>query len=145
MKYILDKNNHHDFKTVEYCRLSPRAYGIPHSKKKSAEKADYKTERYNSDMVRILSGEWEFKYYKKKSKLPATLDTSRIKFDTVTIPSTWQRTGYEPPIYLNTPYGFDGRVFGLEWGKGVKPPVLPDDFSCGIYRKLVDIEDASKR
>lgn len=145
MKYILDKNNHHDFKTVEYCRLSPRAYGIPHSKKKSAEKADYKTERYNSDMVRILSGEWEFKYYKKKSKLPATLDTSRIKFDTVTIPSTWQRTGYEPPIYLNTPYGFDGRVFGLEWGKGVKPPVLPDDFSCGIYRKLVNIEDAKKR
>ena len=145
MKYILDKNNHHDFKSVEYGRLAPRAYGIPHTKKKSAEKADYKTERYNSDMVRILSGEWEFKYYKKKSKLPATLDTSRIKFDTVTIPSTWQRTGYEPPIYLNTPYGFDGRVFGLEWGKGVKPPVLPDDFSCGIYRKFINIEDASKR
>ena len=40
MKYILDKNNHHDFKSVEYGRLAPRAYGIPHTKKKSAEKSD---------------------------------------------------------------------------------------------------------
>ncbi len=144
MKYILDKDNHHDFKKVEAGRLAPRAYAIPHSKKKDARKADYKTERYNSDLVRILSGEWEFKYYKKKSALPATLDTSRLKFDKVNIPSTWQRTGYEPPVYLNTPYGFDGRVFGLEWGKGVKPPVLPDDFSCGVYRKFVDVNDLNK-
>lgn len=144
MKYILDKENHHDFKRVEAGRLAPRAYAIPHSKKKDARKADYKTERYNSDLVRILSGEWEFKYYKKKSALPATLDTSRVKFDKVNIPSTWQRTGYEPPVYLNTPYGFDGRVFGLEWGKGVKPPVLPEDFSCGVYRKFIDINDLNK-
>ncbi|MBR5441892.1 MAG: hypothetical protein IKV44_02970 [Clostridia bacterium] len=144
MKYILDKENHYDFKKIEAGRLAPRAYAIPHSKKKDALKADYKTERYNSDLVRILSGEWEFKYYKKKSALPATLDTSRVKFDKVNIPSTWQRTGYEPPVYLNTPYGFDGRVFGLEWGKGVKPPVLPDDFSCGVYRKFIDINDLNK-
>ncbi len=144
MKYILDKNNHHDFKMVECGRLAPRAYAVPHTKKKDARKADYKTERYNSDIVRVLSGEWDFRYYKKKSALPATLDTSRVKFDKVNIPSTWQRTGYEPPVYLNTPYGFDGRVFGLEWGKGVKPPVLPEDFSCGIYRKLVDISDLNK-
>lgn len=144
MKYILDKDNHHDFKKVESGRLAPRAYAVPHTKKKDALKADYKTERYNSDIVRILSGEWEFKYYKKKSALPATLDTSRLKFDKVNIPSTWQRTGYEPPVYLNTPYGFDGRVFGLEWGKGVKPPVLPDDFSCGVYRKFIDINDLNK-
>ena len=144
MKYILDKENHHDFKRVEAGRLAPRAYAIPHSKKKDARKADYKTERYNSDLVRILSGEWEFKYYKKKSALPATLDTSRVKFDKVNIPSTWQRTGYEPPVYLNTPYGFDGRVFGLEWGKGVKPPVLPEDFSCGVYRKFIDINNLNK-
>ena len=144
MKYILDKDNHHDFKKVESGRLAPRAYAVPHTKKKDALKADYKTERYNSDIVRILSGEWDFRYYKKKSSLPATLDTARLKFDKVSIPSTWQRTGYEPPVYLNTPYGFDGRVFGLEWGKGVKPPVLPDDFSCGVYRKFIDINDLNK-
>lgn len=144
MKYIVDKNNHCTFKTVESGRLAPRAYAIPHSKKKDAQKADYKTERFNSDIVTVLSGEWEFKYYKKKSKLPATLDTGRIKFDKVKVPSTWQRTGYEEPAYINCPYGFDPRAFGLPKGEGVKPPELPDDFSCGVYRKYISISDKSK-
>ena len=144
MKYILDKANHSTFKMIEAGRLAPRAYAIPHSKKDSAEKADYKTERYNSDIVTVLSGEWDFKYYKKKSKLPATLDTSRVKFDTVNIPSTWQRTGYEEPVYLNCPYGFDPRTMGLPKGEGVKPPELPEDFSCGIYRKFIDIDNKNK-
>ena len=144
MKYVLDKINHHTFEVVEKGRLSPRAYAIPHTKKADAVKSDYKRERYESDIVTILSGEWDFRYYSKKSKLPDTLDTARVKFDKVNIPCTWQRTGYVEPVYLNTPYGFDGRVFGLEWGEGVKPPVLPDDFSCGIYRKNIVIDDMNK-
>ncbi len=144
MKYIIDKENHCNFKYVESGRLAPRAYSIPHKKSKDAKKADYKTERFNSDIVTVLSGEWEFKHYKKKSKLPNTLDTSRVKFDKVNIPSTWQRTGYESPEYINTPYGFDARAMGGEWGKGVKPPVLPDDFSCGVYRKILNISDKTK-
>ncbi len=145
MKYILDKANHSTFKIIETGRLAPRAYAIPHSKKVSAEKADYKTERYNSDIVTVLSGEWEFKYYKKKSKLPATLDTSRVKFDTVNIPSTWQRTGYEEPVYLNCPYGFDPKALGIPQEDGVKPPQLPEDFSCGVYRKFIDISSKNKK
>ncbi len=140
MKYILDKINHCNFKSYECGRLPARAYAIPHTKLKQAKAADYKTERYNSDVVTVLSGEWDFKYYKKKSKLPSTIDTSKIKFDKVNVPSTWQRTGYESPEYINTPYGFDNRKFGGEWGKGVKPPVLPEDFSCGIYRKIIKVE-----
>lgn len=144
MKYILDKTNHSNFKTIEVGRSAPRAYAVPHSKKADAVKADYKTERYNSDMVTVLSGEWEFKYYKKKSKLPATLDTSRVKFDTVTVPSTWQRTGYEEPVYLNCPYGFDPKALGVPQEEGVKPPVLPEDFSCGIYRKMLTVDNKNK-
>ena len=144
MKYVLDKTNHSSFKVVEKGRLAPRAYAIPHSKKESAVNADYKTERYNSDVVTVLSGEWEFKYYKKKSKLPAVLDTDRVKFDTVNVPCTWQRTGYEEPAYINCPYSFDPRAFGLPKGEGVKPPELPEDFSCGIYRKVINISDVKK-
>ncbi len=144
MKYILDKANHSEFGIIESGRLAPRAYSIPHSKKESAEKSDYKTERYNSDVVTVLSGEWDFKYYKKKSKLPVVLDTSRVKFDTVNIPSTWQRTGYEEPVYINCPYSFDPRALGLPKGEGVKPPELPEDFSCGVYRKVINIDDKNK-
>ena len=144
MKYLLDKQNHCTFKSYEKGRLAPRAYSIPHTTKKAAQKADYKTERYNSDIVTVLSGDWGFKYYKKKSKLPQTLDTARVKFDTVTVPSTWQRTGYESPAYINCPYSFDPRAFGLPKGEGVKPPEIPEDFSCGIYRKFINIDDISK-
>ena len=55
MKYILNKTNHCTFKSFEEGRLAPRAYCIPHSKLKAAKAADYKTERYNSDMVTILT------------------------------------------------------------------------------------------
>lgn len=144
MKYILDKTNHCTFKVLESGRLAPRAYAIPHSKKESAEKADYKTERYNSDTVTLLSGEWDFKYYKKKSKLPETFDTSRVKFDTVNIPSTWQRTGYEEPVYLNCPYGFDPKALGVPQEEGVKPPELPEDFPCGVYRKFINLDGKNK-
>lgn len=144
MKYILDKLNHCTFKTVEQGRLAPRAYAVPHSAKAAAQSADYKTERYNSDMVTVLSGEWDFKYYKKKSKLPATFDTSKQKFDKVTVPSTWQRTGYEEPVYLNCPYGFDPKALGIPQDKGVKPPELPEDIPCGVYRKFITVDTKSE-
>ncbi len=144
MKYTLNKVNHSNFKTMEIGRLAPRAYAIPHTKKETAVNADYKNERYNSDVVTVLSGEWEFKYYKKKSKLPETLDTSKVKFDTVNVPCTWQRTGYEEPAYINCPYSFDPRALGLPKGEGVKPPELPEEFSCGVYRKVIDIKDINK-
>ena len=145
MKYILDKLNHANFKMIETGRLAPRAYGIPHRNLNDAKTADYKTERFNSDVVTVLSGEWEFKYYKKKSKLPDTLDTSRIKFDKIRVPSTWQRTGYEEPVYLNCPYGFDPKALGIPQEEGVKPPVLPEDFSCGVYRKMVNINEKAEK
>ena len=75
-----------------------------------------------------LNGEWDFKYYKKKSRLPATIDTNKVKFDKINVPCTWQRTGYEEPAYINCPYSFDPRALGLPKGEGVKPPELPEDF-----------------
>lgn len=144
MKYTINKLNHCTFEIMEEGRLAPRAYAIPHSKKEDAKKACYKTERFNSDVVTVLSGEWDFKYYKKKSKLPDIIDTKKIKFDKVSVPSTWQRTGYEEPQYINCPYSFDPRVFGLPYQQGVKPPYLPDDFSCGVYRKFINIDNLNK-
>lgn len=144
MKYTINKLNHCTFEIMEEGRLAPRAYAIPHSKKEDAKNACYKTERFNSDVVTVLSGEWDFKYYKKKSKLPDIIDTKKIKFDKVSVPSTWQRTGYEEPQYINCPYSFDPRVFGLPYQQGVKPPYLPEDFSCGVYRKFINIDNLNK-
>lgn len=144
MKYLLNTTNHCDFKTLEVNRLKPRAYFIPQKTLEAAKAADFRTERGKSDIAVLLSGEWDFKYYKRKSKLPKTLDTSRLSFDKVTVPSTWQRTGFDSPAYINCPYGFDPVALGLPEGEGVKPPELPEDFPCGIYRKRVHLDDMSK-
>lgn len=144
MKYLLNKTNHCDFKTIAVNRLDPRAYFIAHSKKLIAHQMDYSYERYQSDVVTVLSGEWDFKYYKKKSKLPEKLDTNKIAFDKINVPSTWQRTGYDNPAYINCPYTFDPVYLGLPEKQGVKPPELPEDFSCGVYRKFVNIDDINK-
>ncbi len=136
MKYVLNFDNHSDFNIMEKNRLAPRAYCIPDTTEKKKAAADYKNERYESGMVTVLSGEWDFKYYKSKAAMPATADTDKLKFDTVLVPSTWQRTGYEPPVYLNCPYGFTGT--------GVVPPTLPADFSAGLYRKKFIVGDTAK-
>ena len=93
MKYALNRENHADFSKYELNRLAPRAYFIPDVNKNAKQAADLETERYTSSMVTVLSGKWDFKYYKSKAKLPAVLDTARVSFDTVKVPSTWQHTG----------------------------------------------------
>ncbi|NLA77353.1 MAG: hypothetical protein GX851_05935 [Clostridiales bacterium] len=135
MKYTLNFTNHRDFKVIEINRYDPRAYFIPFNTKKKALAADFRTARYSSEMVRVLSGEWDFKYYKQESKMPAELDTDKVKFDKITVPCTWQRTGYEPPVYLNCPYEFDDVV----------PPEIPADMPAAVYRKSFEIADTGKK
>ena len=82
----------------------------------------------------VLSGEWDFAYFKKLSDVPQTFDTDEASFDRIHVPCTWQRTGYDQIAYINTRYPFPKR-----------PPHIPADVATGIYRKTVDIEDSEKR
>ena len=56
MKYIINRANFRQFDIAEIGKLSPRAYFIPYSSKENLQKQDVLTERYNSDMVRVLNG-----------------------------------------------------------------------------------------
>ncbi len=49
----------------------------------------------------------------------------------LTVPSTWQRTGYDQIAYINTRYPFPK-----------KPPHIPEDVATGIYRKTFNINHA---
>lgn len=133
MKYTIEKSNHCTFSIFEKNKLFPRAYFIPFKEKSVLKATDFRSERYSSDMVKVLSGEWDFKFYPKKSKLPDTINTSRVKFDKIHVPSTWQRTGYQEPVYLNERYEFISQ-----------PPNIPEDMPVGVYRKLFDVRDVSK-
>ena len=43
MKYLINKTNHCDFKTIAVNRLDPRAYFIAHKKKSDAKKVKMQT------------------------------------------------------------------------------------------------------
>ena len=91
MKYSINKTNFNDFSVFEINKLEGRGYAIPYSSVETLKKISLKKERTSSDMVRVLSGKWQFKYYDSNKNLPDTLDTEKVAFDTVKIPSTWQR------------------------------------------------------
>lgn len=129
MKYELNRTNFNDFSVFELNKLPGRAYGIPYSSKSVLQKTSLKKERTCSDIVRVLSGEWDFKYYASNSQLADTVNTDDIAFDKIKVPCTWQRTGYEPPVYLNCPYPFDD-----------KPPYVPAEQSVGLYRKIFTVD-----
>lgn len=134
MNYLINRENFRKFEISEIGKLPPRAYFIPYSSKETLDAQSVLTERYNSDKVRILSGEWDFKYYDKDMLIPNSFYTDRVQFDKVTVPSTWQRTGYREPCYLNIQYEFDPTLY----------PEMPQDVPMGIYRKVIHIDDINK-
>lgn len=132
MIYNILTDNYKTFKTYKVNVLKPRSYFIPFKSCEALFKTDIRTERYNSDMVSVLSGEWDFKYYPAVSAVPSKFDTESVEFDKITVPSCWQFTGYEPPYYVNTRYQFKPN-----------PPEFPEDCSVGVYRRFFGIDDAS--
>lgn len=133
MKYSINRTNYNDFSVYEINKLEGRGYSIPYSSVDTLKKVSLKKERTSSDIVRVLSGKWDFKYFSSNNELPEILDTDSVKFDTVKVPSTWQRTGYDSPAYINCPYAFDN-----------PPPYVPDEQPVGVYRKLFDVNDTEK-
>ena len=133
MKYSINKTNFNDFSVFEINKREGRGYFIPYSEKSVLKKTPFKKERFSSDMVTVLSGKWQFRYYATNKDLPDVIDTENFAFDTVKIPSTWQRTGYDSPAYINCPYPFDD-----------KPPYVPAEQPVGVYRKTFDIADTNK-
>lgn len=134
MKYIINTDNFRNFDVAEINKLSPRAYFIPYASKETLCVQDILTERYNSSMVTVLNGEWDFKYYDKDMLIPKEFYTERIQFDKVNVPSTWQRTGYREPCYLNTRYEFNPKLY----------PEMPEEVPMGIYRKFINIDNPDK-
>ncbi len=134
MKYGINKTNFNDFSVFEINKLEGRAYAIPYSSKDTLMKTVFKKERVSSDMVRLLSGEWDFKYYASNSELPDEIDTDSVAFDKIKVPSTWQRIGYDSPAYINCPYPFDDA-----------PPYVPNEQPVAVYRKLFNADTNGKK
>lgn len=134
MIYKLEKSNYKNFKVFKDNVEPSRSYFIPFASRKKLERTDIRNMRYNSDIVSCLSGQWDFKFYKHISSVPDSLNTSRTKFDEITVPCDWQRTGYQEPVYLNCPYEFKTMY-----------PDVPDDQPAAVYRKKFNISDVNRK
>lgn len=122
MIYRPVSNDYRDFKVIEKNKLAARSYFIPFSSVKAADKSEFPFERYGSDRVICLSGLWDFHFFKKMSEIPKILDTSKLKFDKIPVPSCWNMLGYEQPMYVNVKYPF-----------ACKPPYIPGKKAVGVY------------
>ncbi|MCR5452205.1 MAG: hypothetical protein K6F00_06205 [Lachnospiraceae bacterium] len=161
MQYSINKYNYHSFNIYEDNKLPARAYFIPYKDKESESKVELSKKRYSSDKVRVLSGEWDFKFYPLPSELPDVFDTEEEDFDKVAVPGCWQFQGYYKPFYLNTRFQFPynppeipkeeavGKTFS--WGGadlGVRPrwqtPENEYNF-VGVYRTGFNIEEISSK
>ena len=129
MKYQINKKLHNDFNIFEKNKLAPRAYAVPYADAEKLKKVPAIEERYSSDMVKVLSGDWDFRFYASVSDVPDKLDSLKVKFSPVTIPSDWQRLGFEEPVYLNCPYQFKTLA-----------PEIPEDMPVGVYRKIFELD-----
>lgn len=130
MIYKLHTNNFKNFEKFAENILPPRSYFIPFASQEELDKTDIMTERYGSSRVAVLSGKWNFKYYDSVSALENDFDTDNVEMDKIDIPSTWQRTGYERPFYVNIRYQFP-----------IKPPHIPDDCAVGVYSKKFALDE----
>lgn len=124
MHYNINKTNYRDFNKISENLLEHRSYFIPFSTEKAMLNTDYLSERQKSDAVLLLSGEWDFIYYDSASRLKEKLDTDKVGFDKIHVPSTWQKTGYDKINYLNSMYPFR-----------CNPPKTPKNCPVGVYRK----------
>ena len=161
MQYVLNTTNYHSFDIIQDNVLPSRSYFIPFSRKERMEGVETPEKRYRSDKVEVLNGEWDFCFFRDPKELPAVLDTEKMSFDRVRVPSCWQFTGYARPFYVNTRYQFPfrppvipttekvGRVF-FTLGADVKPGlhwVKPEDEynSVGVYRRYIRIAEMPAR
>ncbi len=160
MKYYLDKSNYSDFDTIEKNKLPGRSYFIPYPSREGADRVSLKEKRYQSEKVKCLNGDWDFRFYPRPAELPDLLDTDNVKFDTIDVPSCWQFRGYYHPFYVNIRYQFPyhppvipreekvGKVFSImgvdqKLSLRYKDPGEEYNF-VGVYRKKIEIEDDDK-
>ena len=161
MQYAINRDNYHRFDVLALNKLPPRSYFIPFASKAQADNAAPKEKRYVSSKVQCLNGAWDFRFYPRPAEIPKILDTDKVHFDSIDVPSCWQFRGYDRPFYVNVRYQFPynppeipkeepvGKVFCWHGSdEGLKPRwVQPENEYnfVGIYRKTFRVEESAKR
>ena len=89
-------------------------------------------ERGASPYIRLLSGEWDFRWCANPFILPENWQSGEISgWDRIRVPSNWQMfqdRGYDKPVYTNVNYPIP-----------VDIPRVPTDNPVGLYRRTFTV------
>lgn len=110
---------HEDPEQLHIGTMPNRSYYIPAATRDEAEAVDAKR---SSSRVRLLCGEWRFRYCGAFSELEEDFCTGLSGGGHISVPSVWQCSGYDRNQYINDryPIPFD-------------PPYVPQQNPCGVY------------
>ena len=110
--------------------IKPRAYFIPYSDEESARE----NIRGSSPFIKMLNGDWHFKYYDAINAVTDGFyreECAYESWDTIPVPSNWQMHGdYDKPNYTNIDYPIP-----------LDPPFVPNENPVGIYCRDFYIEE----
>jgi hypothetical protein len=135
MIYNLIKKICNDLSCIDSGRLAPRSYFVPFSNRSFAESTTFFKARFKSDRVRVLSGTWDFIHY-DDDVIPDTIDTEKLSFNNIYVPSAWQSEGYEKFRYLDKyPFSYKSNI----------PTGKNSCNSTGIYRRFFEVSDIDKK
>ncbi|WP_370334645.1 glycoside hydrolase family 2 TIM barrel-domain containing protein [Parvularcula marina] len=120
-----------DPEIIEINRQPARAYFIPFESVDLAEAGDPSASAY----FKSLDGDWSFHFAPNPAGQPEGFEAPDFDvsgWDTIDVPSNWERRGYGKPHYVNADYVF-----------GANEPIVPeDDNPVGSYRREVDIPES---
>lgn len=103
-----------------------RAYYVPYGTRRCA----LTDTREYSERFTLLSGEWDFRFYKSVAEVPDSLAAIPPFEETISVPMNWQYMlgrGYDTPHYTNVNYPFP-----------IDPPNVPEDNPAGLYHRKFD-------
>ncbi|MEO8534931.1 MAG: glycoside hydrolase family 2 TIM barrel-domain containing protein [Flavobacterium sp.] len=87
----------------------------------------------NKSRIKILNGEWDFKFAKNLQEAPQDFYKNEVKgWDKIEVPSNWELKGYGMAIYKSAVYSF----------RPVNPPFVPkDDNPIGSYQRKFTVPE----
>ena len=126
---------HEDMNTLQIGTVYPRSYYIPFERKISSSE-----QRESSKQLTLMSGQWDFAYFKSFEDFSEAFERSDYAFkDTINVPSNWQieklsDPDVDLPNYVNVRYPFP-----------YDPPYVPFENPVGVYRRTFSVSGISDK
>lgn len=128
MALIQSRNDWENPQVVGHNRECPHATLMPYENFRKA----IQCKRFSSQSFLSLNGTWKFCWSPNPDIRPKDfyrLDYDVTRWDSIQVPSNWQKFGYDKPYYLNSQYPFEKN-----------PPHIPHHHNpMGSYRRTFEI------